>query len=241
VNKKIKQTMQAAFSAPKPTKKAAFLAALPYPRTRMLDFLLGQAGYIRKRVWLLSLTVMAAVLLLSRLPILHNTGDLLWLISSFLPFLALAGSAELARSVSCRMAELETSCRYDFSRVILARLVIIGAADVVVFIPVCVFCFGRADANPLLTGLRLFLPFLLTCALSLTALGRLRSRDGVYVSGAAACAASLANILWRGAWAGARLLPVAGIAAILLLFWTAREITKIIRKSEEVWSCSLTA
>jgi hypothetical protein len=240
VNKNIKQSLQAAFSAPTPTKKAAFLAALPYPRTRMIDFLLGQAGYIRKRVWLLALAVMAAVLLLSQLPILHDTGDLLWLVSSFLPFLALAGSTELARSVSCRMAELETSCRYDFSRVILARLIIIGAADVVVFIPICVFCFGRAEANPLLIGLRLFLPFLLTCALSLTALNRLRSRDGVYVSGAAACAVSLANILWRGAWAGAWLLP-AGIIAFLLLLWTAREIMKIVRKSEEVWSYSLTA
>jgi hypothetical protein len=240
MNRKMKQSLQAAFAAPKPTKKAAFLAALPYPRTRMIDFLLGQAGYIRKRVWLLALAVMAAVLLLPRLPVIQNAGDMLWLASSFLPFLALVGSTELARSVSCRMAELETSCRYDFSRVILARLVIIGAADVVVFIPLCVFCFDRAEASPLLTGLRLFLPFLLTCALSLTALNRLRSRDGVYVSGAAACAVSLANILWRGAWAGTWLFP-AGIVAILLLLWTAREITKIVRKSEEVWSYSLTA
>jgi hypothetical protein len=240
VNNNIKQHVQAAFAAPKPTNKAAFLAALPYPRTRMIDFLLGQAGYIRKRVWLLALAVMAAVLLLPRLSVIQDAGDLLWLTSSFLPFLALAGSTELARSVSCRMAELETSCRYDFSRVILARLIIIGAADVVVFIPVCVFCFGRAQANPLLTGLRLFLPFLLTCALSLTALNRLRSRDGIAISGAAACAVSLANILWRGAWAGSWLFP-AGVIAFLLLLWTAREIMKITKKSEELWSLSLTA
>jgi hypothetical protein len=245
VNKKMKSELRAAFGAPPPKKKVAFLAALPYPRTRYIDFLIGQAGYIRKRVWVLSLAAVAAALYSLHLSAAGSTENMLWIISSFLPFLTLAGVTELSRSASYNMAELEMCCKYSFSHVVLARLTIIGVAELAAFIPVSVVLLRYEDANLVPTGLCLFIPALLTCALSLTVLNRTRSREGSYACGAVACAVSFANSIFsynNGADFLAGNLAFFGVAFIVLLLWSAREILKLKRKSEELeWSLSLTA
>jgi len=239
VNRKIKEGIKLAFEAPEPTRKKEFLLAFEYPRTSRIDFFFSQIGYIRKRIWGISFLLVA--LALFGLPYQASENFLLWAVSSFTPFLVLIGITEIARSMSFNMAELEMSCKYNFSDIVLTRLGIIGIANAAVFILIILF-FSRENSMLYLT-IHLLTPYLMACALSLFFLNRFRGAGSIYVSSGASCAVSLISI--------ALLNPNSPILQnynwllwifLAMIAWTVFEVLKLIKRiGENEWNLSLTA
>jgi len=242
VNKKLKVDLRAAFNAPTPKRKSEFLLSVNYPKTSRCDFLLAQIGYIRKRVWIASLLAAVPSLILLSSQITENIMAFVWVVSSLLPFVALAGITEVARSVSHNMAELEISCKYGLSDIVLARLGILGCTNMIVF-AVIIMSFRIAGSIPALRlGAYMFVPFLLVCSLSLFTFNRLQSRDGIYICGVISCAVSISNAFlsnqYRIAFSGEYTM-FWGLSFVALLIWTAVEVIRLIRRTEEnQWNLS---
>lgn len=245
MSKKLKETLKTAFDAPMPIRKSEFLLSVNFPKSTRFDFLLAQIGYIRKRVWIVALLAIIPALMILFSGITENVLGLVWVVSSLLPFIALMGITEIARSASHNMAELEISCKYSFSHVILARLGIIGFTNMIMFTVVIASFRMVGGVDVLRLGTYLFVPFLLTCSLSLFALNRLRSKESAYICGGISCFVSICNAFISNQYRSAlsnEYMMFWVIAFCVLLIWTVGEIIKLIRKTEEYqWNSSLTA
>ncbi|WP_150272819.1 hypothetical protein [Paenibacillus tepidiphilus] len=116
-------------------------AALILERTRREElagrissrsFLIRQLRYIGWKVWLGHAALLLGALLLAvRIPpgAFADSWQLLAVLSTVSPLLALMGMRMLARSYACRMVELEMSTFYSLERLFLSRLCLFAAAD----------------------------------------------------------------------------------------------------------------
>ena len=245
MNTKLKKGLRATFDAPAPKRKNAFLLSLNFPKATHMAFLFAQVGYIRKRVWCITLLAVVPALIALFSSITENVLGYVWVISSLLPFIALVGITEIARSVSHNMAELEISCKYDFYHVVLARLVVLGFTNMVLF-AVVITSFSMAGSIEVIRlVVYLFVPFLLTCSLSLFSLNRLRSRESIYICGGISCFISIVNAFLSNQYRNAfsyEYMTFWGVAFCILLIWTVYETINLIRRMEETqWNLSLTA
>ena len=245
MNKKLKDDLRAAFDAPTPKRKSEFLLSVNFPKTSRYDFLLAQIGYIRKRVWIVSLLTVVPALIVFWSQITENVLSFVWVVSSLFPFIALAGITEIARSVSHNMAELEISCKYSFSNVVIARLEILGCANMIVVAIIIMSFRAAGSVDVLRLGAYLLVPFLLTCSLSLFVFNRLQSRESIYICGGISCGVSILNAFLSNSY---RIVLEGGytvfwiIAFIMLMICTIMEMIKLILRTEELkWNLSLTA
>lgn len=235
----LKKQMRAVFEPPPARGKAAFLRTVQAPQMGFGGFFLGQIRYIRKRVWLTWGGFLAL------LPLLSQTADdflrLFWLVSALLPFAALLVMAELARSSSFRMAELEMACRFTLHRVILTRMSILGAGSLMVLLGLSLLMARQPEGFALpRAALYLTCPYLTTCAGSLFALNRLPVSDALPLCGGVSLAVSLGCVLLSSVpipslpfWVG---LTLVGLALTLI------QGSRFFQKTEELpWSSSLTA
>lgn len=177
MNKTCQKLLREAFTAPPPLHKTEFLQRLPKRRISLIGFLYFQLGYIRRRIWVLNLSVLAAALLFA--PLL--AGQALWTAAALAPLMAVSLIAESGRSQRYGMSELELASRFSLRAVLFARLVILGAANLVVF-AVLIFAVGRSAGISLLqAGVYLLCPYFITACLCLWTARRIRSHDGLYV------------------------------------------------------------
>ena len=220
MNRDMKERLKEYFAAPEPERKGHFLNSLPAKPVGLSDFLLFQAAYIPKWVWGLSVLVFA--------PALVGAGflkkDMLWCISACMPILALALVAESGRSERWGMAELEMSTRFSRKSILLARLGILGLADLLLFFLLLPLAYMNGDRSLLETGIYMLCPYLLTVFLGLWASRRVHGRECAWVCGAVALGVSLGNTLMYQSiqgfyaptgfrwWAAAFVLLSAGVA-----------------------------
>ncbi len=222
------RALRAASPAPDPARKRAFLRSLPVPPVSHTAFILGQAGYVRRSVWAVSLGVFALALAVGR----TMPADGLWIGAALTPFAAMAAVTELGRPALYGMEELELASRFGLRSVTLARMGFIGLAHLVLL--VLLAALGGGDV--LRRGTYLLVPYLLTDLLCLELSRRVRGKEALYAcAGAAVLVAGLAAALharW-GAYAPRNfrwwLLALGGTAAL-----TGREYSKTIRKTEEL-------
>lgn len=220
MNRDMKERLKEYFAAPEPERKGHFLNSLPAKPVGLSDFLLFQAAYIPKWVWGLSVLVFA--------PALVGAGflkkDMLWCISACMPILALALVAESGRSERLGMAELEMSARFSLKSVLLARLGILGLADLLLFFLLLPLAYVNGDSSLLETGIYMLCPYLLTVFLGLWISRRVHGQECAWVCGAIALGVSLGNTLMYQSiqgfyaptgfrwWAAAFVLLSAGVA-----------------------------
>ena len=220
MNRDMKERLKEYFAAPEPERKGHFLNSLPAEPVGLSDFLLFQAAYIPKWVWGLSVLVFA--------PALVGAGflkkDMLWCISACMPILALALVAESGRSERWGMAELEMSTRFSRKSILLARLGILGLADLLLFFLLLLWAYVNGDSSLLETGIYMLCPYLLTVFLGLWISRRVHGQECAWVCGAVALGVSLGNTLMYQSiqgfyaptgfrwWAAAFVLLSAGVA-----------------------------
>lgn len=188
--RKMKKAVIAACTPPSPADRERFLAALPYPRLGWAGFLLAQAGYIRKRVWLSA----AAILLAGTGAIrLSPAGGMapVWLLSALIPQLAMLTAAEISRSDVFGMAEVESACRFNLPCLTGARLLVLGGGSFSAIAAASVLSGSFASCGIARAALYILAPYLAVNGISLAIFSRFSGQEGSYLSAAAALGVSL--------------------------------------------------
>lgn len=222
--------LKQAFEPPEPEWKRTFLRTLSRRRISSFSFMLAQTEYIRKWVWALSFFLLGGAFVGA----VCMEKETLWIISGMLPFAAMTAVTENFKSLLYDMEELEMAARFSFKSVVLARMGILGAGHISLFvILIPATCFS-SDCTLLQTGVYLLVPYLLTTVSCLWITRKIGSRDAMYACmGAAVCVsgltffvrmmlASLLQMQYLSGWLG-----VLGILAVLSL----REGKKMIRQA----------
>lgn len=239
MNKKIIKGLKKIYAAPKPAEKEKFLEALALEREQrdgkafgFGEFLTTQLRYIRKYNFLIGLGLFGIAL--------AGTGgmdkDILWILSAFVPFLALSAVLEGRKSARFGMEELELASRFSMKSVLMARLIILGISNVVLLGGILPGILMAGKQEVLYTGVYILFPYLLTAFFSLYLTRKVRGREGGTLCFAAAALVSLGFILLRNLYA--QFYETAYYwkwAACVLIFivLTGRECTTLIKESEE--------
>ena len=184
---KTKRLLTIAFSPPVPKRKDQFLQTYMLQKNLSLfKFIMIQASYIRKRIWILSGLVFLFALFISH----YTVNAALLAVSGILPLLAVAMVTESNRSYAYAMAELEMACRFSLKAVILARRVILGLLNILllcILSPVC----STGEVSMLRTGLYLLTPYMLSAISNLCIVRKYKSREATYGCIAVGTAVSL--------------------------------------------------
>lgn len=172
-----KDVLKDSFEAPIPTRKKAFFRSIQKPSINIFEFVSTQAPYIRKWVWGLAVLIFAVALIGAE----FLGRDMLWCVSALMPLLALAVITESGRSESYGMAEFELSTRFSLKSVVLARLVILGAATLTLFCLLVPFAYKNSGASILQTCVYMACPYLLTTFGGLWVVRKVRGREATYL------------------------------------------------------------
>ncbi|POP31445.1 hypothetical protein C3B58_16405 [Lactonifactor longoviformis] len=201
-------------------------------------FLVRQIRFLGKRVWF------SQALLLLLLCLLVNTGyNIRSGITSltFVPFLLgccsvlllTAAVPMLYRSVRFQMLETEAAARFSVSRLLLARLCIIGSGDLVMLTALLLFAIQKSGLSAGGILLYLLVPFLLTASGYLTILAHMAYRLFPYL-GSTLSACLLAGLYylkkWQPAFYGHTFTPGWGMICLILLLFCMRQVKTISRR-----------
>lgn len=230
--------LQDAFEAPPPTRKDAFMRALLPPRISNFSFMLLQAGYIRKWVWLLS----AALALLSLSAACFLEQDILQMLSALIPFVAMSAGIESGRSGIYAMAELEMASRFSLKSVLLARMGILGISHLFLLCILIPLGSLHSAVDLLQAGAYLLTPYLCTTVSGLWISRKIRGKEAFYAYIGTAAAVSIGNAYIRTSlpeYFQAGYLCRWAVLLILLAAAGIYEFTKIIEETEELrWNLS---
>lgn len=192
MNQQLKKLLQAAYEAPVPEHRQEFLERIGHfgansPKINGFRFLLTQVSYISKKAWLVSFAVFFAALGYAAL----SDKDVIWMFSAVIPFLAVTFVTESVRSEAYGMAELEMASRFSLKSLLLARMEILGLTHLLVLCLIALMGCVSSGITLLRTGVYLLVPYLLTDAAGLWIVRKIRGREGLYGSLAAAALVAL--------------------------------------------------
>lgn len=238
MRKEMRQDLKRAFEAPKPLEKQLFLKEHKGRRyyIGMDEFILRQAGYIRKSTW----TISAVVFLTGITASLTMKPETVWILSALMPFLALTIISEWMRSAAWGMFELEQAARFSFKSVLLARLGILGSINFLLFV-FCLFL-GRMQADMVLieTLVCLAIPYLTTAFLGLWIVRKTGFREMESVCLGIAAVVSVSGVLIRlcaRTLLRAKTVKWWGLTAVVLLILVIGEFYKGLEKTEAyIWN-----
>lgn len=118
-----KQALRAAFAAPPPAGKRAFVRSLPRPRPGMAALIWQQLRWLSPHAWLTAAPALLAAVCGAR----WFRADTLWVLGALTPFLAVTLVTESGRSARCGMAELEMAAAFPLHSILLARMALLSA------------------------------------------------------------------------------------------------------------------
>ena len=229
IRKQEKEMLRQMFAAPEPKRKKAFLRTLPRQEVGLGTLLLSQVAYIRKWVWAVSFLLFGSVVALSQYMKLES----IWVLSAVMPFGALLLVLEFARSTAYGMTELEMTSRFSLRTILLARMSMLGAAQLLGLIPVAMVLGMQFLKN----GVYILVPYLLTVFFGLIAVRRLPGREGMFVCGgisAFVCALCPISRLYLPNLYGAEGSKWWMLAAVLLAIVLMKEYGKTMKHLEEL-------
>ena len=192
MNRKMREAMKAAFEAPAPTRKREFLRNIPQRRMSIFSFMLSQAGYIRKQVIMLSLSIF----IMSLAGACFWKLDMLWIISAFMPLLALSAVTENSRSATYGMDELEMASRFSLRNVVLARMGIMGILHLIMLCLLMPLAYIHSIFTIMQVGVYLLIPYLVTDVTGLWLIRNMRGKEGLYAcAGLSVCISGMHCLL----------------------------------------------
>lgn len=162
--------------------KKAYRERQAAERIGFWEFLSMQLRFIGKWVWL----AQAALLLLVLLAVGRRSSSVfelrpIFLLFSFVaPLIAFVGFPEILKSYSYGMAEIEACARFSMRKLMGARMLILGLADLCCLTVILAVSTAGSGVPLLRMILYLFVPFNVTCCGCLTVLDHVRSRQGGY-------------------------------------------------------------
>lgn len=191
MNRKLKDALKDSFEAPEPVKKEEFLHNIPIPPINSFEFVCSQIAYIHKWIWAFSVLIFSVALIGAG----YLEKNMLWCISSFMPPLALTVITESGRSEAYGMAEFELSARFSLKSVVLARLGILGVANLILIGMLIPFAFLHSAVTVLQTGIYMICPYLLTVFLGLGVVRKVHGKEMIYLCTGIAIGISLGNMM----------------------------------------------
>lgn len=237
MKRQFKKQLSEAFDAPEPERKKEFLRTVPVQKMSTAEFIISQAGFIRKRIWILSAAVIIPVIYGAA----NASSDAVWIASAFIPFLALLLVSETSKSVTYGMYELEMASRFSLRSAVSARLIILGLLDLLILCIVTPLCAYFENDSVVQTGLYFAVPYLLTAFSGLQIVRKFHGRDNIYGCLAAAvlisCADGLLRFNLRSAFSPENTVWWAAAALVLavLLAGCVYRITG--KEDKEIWNC----
>lgn len=209
------------------------------PRISHWERIFTMAGYLPVWLWL----GQALLLVLCGFAAAMN-GEVLELFPLLLPLLGCLACGEIPRGLSCRMWELEQSCRYNLREVILLKTQIIGGTDLVLLLCVIGMYAGRGVSLAWCMA-KIAFPFVLAAAVYFWVLHHAGHRTSSYAVTAAGIfsalladgiAGNLCSMLEKRyvgkEWAWIAVL----LAAALLLLSLRRYLKNCDREEKQRWS-----
>lgn len=241
MNKKLRQKLKTVFNAPAPSRKNEFLSHLSYPKTDNLNFFFSQIAYIRKRFWGLSvLAIIALVLLIQVFDAVFKTVIIL---SSFSPFLVVLSVAEISKSTSYNMAEMEMSCKYNLSKITLVRLALIGSFHFILLLCMVMIFANSSEYSFLQFTLYSITPLLICAYLSLYISNHFHTKDILYICVGVAGMISMSIFLFINNFEmiyAQRFVVFWCLVFIFTVISLVKETKDFIKRSEELqWSLPL--
>ena len=241
-----------AFSVPMPHRKRQFLEYLqqenvyrentqrqkaqaanpPKASIGIVTFILSQISYIRKRVYLASLLILALAVIAANYAGTDSAGA----VAAMMPFIALCMVTESVRSETYGMAELEMASRFSIKTIMLARFGTIGFVHMIllcILIPVVVH---SAFISFIHAGIYLLVPYLAASVLECAAVRRFRGKEAISVCLAISVMVSVMNTLLKGLLLylfGSKQMIVWILLAIYLTGRTVLEYRRMIYQAEE--------
>ena len=216
--KKDLQEIRKYFEAPEPERKQAFLEKMshihvqPPGKTSIIYMAWVQFFYISKWLWTLSAFIFACIFISSR----YISEDMLWLLSAALPFIVAFSLSESMRSVIYGMREFEMSSRFTIKSVIMMRVIITGAVNMLMLLAVA----GLSGGGMCRNMLYMLVPYLSSATGGFAILRKFPSREGVYFSSAFGAVISIINLkgVYSYSWIySARYIGIWLAAVIVLL------------------------
>lgn len=193
MNRKLKKALKMALDAPEPSRKESFINSLPAPKTTIMQFYLSQIGYIRKRFWFLSILILISIYVF--IPNSINGREIAGFVSACLPLLTLTGLSEIKKSDTFNMNELEMSCKYDLSKIMLFRLSVVGMFHILLLLISCLLFKEYSQFETIRYMIYTITPFLLTSFLSLWIINHSASKDSLYICSGVTIFVSLSMFL----------------------------------------------
>lgn len=243
---------QDAFPVPTPQRKKEFLEYLKKETVYNVDvqrknaqadntvqtsigigtFLISQIAYIRKRVYLVSLLVLAFAVIAADYAVKDSVGT----VAALMPFIALCMVTESARSETYGMAELEMASQFSLKTIMLARFGTIGLVHMVLLCILIPIVGHGALISYIHAGIYLLVPYLAASVLECAAVRRFRGKEAISACMAISVMVSIINTLLRGLLLdlfGPKQIIVWILLAVYLTERTALEYRKMIYQAEE--------
>lgn len=171
-----KTELQQAFAPPPPKRKREFLRQVSRRQMTFCNFLLSQVCYLKKWVWCATALLFAVSILGAAVLSLN----MVWVIASCSPLLALTVLSENGRSERYQMEELELSTRFSLRSVLLARMAVLGIANLVLLAMLLPVALLNNTLSLLAAGLYILTPYMLTACIGLSIARKFRGKDGLY-------------------------------------------------------------
>ena len=189
-----KEQLKKIFEAPEPVGKRKFFRDMEPKPVNMCHILKVQFSYISKCSWGVAVLLFGIVVYLSH----FYEQEMLGIVLSMMPFLALVGISESVRSSVYGMEELEMSSRFSLKSILLVRMAVIGIEDILLAL---VFAwsvqgdYGRVAGQGTFfrTVIYLFVPYLLSVFGSLWIVRNFAGKDELYACAGLALAVSAAS------------------------------------------------
>lgn len=240
MNKKLKNEIAKAFHAPAPSRKTSFIRSIPRPYISTKTFMLSQIPFIKTSVWLFS----SLVLLPAVWGAYFTNENTVWVVSAFIPFLALLFITESAKSAIYGMNELEMAARFSLKSIVLARMSILGIFNVILLGILIPICHVANNISLIQTGVYLLAPYLLTTSTSLYLVRKFVNKEVLYWCMAIAVLVSGINMMLRY-MADFLFQPNDmvwwGLTVLLLLGFVVKELYQTFKKTEGIiWNFALT-
>lgn len=180
--------------------KQAYQENLLSRRIGFWEFIAMQVRFIGHWVWLAQLVLlMAALFILNRCHIgTVDMQSIFLLLSSIAPIIALVSFPEIIKSYSNNMEEIEASTRFSMRKLMGARMLILGLADLCSLTIILAVSAAGNTSLILRMILYLFVPFNLTCCACMTVIDHVKSRYTGYYCGAiyAVCMVIFLKLPW---------------------------------------------
>lgn len=243
MNHKLKQMLKKHFEAPAPQNQTLFLSSLDYPKLSMRKALLIQAGYIRRRVWIVFAVLLVAAFVTVNYVSLdeHKIG----ILSAFLPMFALVSSMEIYKSTICGMDEMELACKYSLPCITLMRFSIMGIAGMAILFGF-VLLLGGMIFDSVKNCVYLSVPYLFSVNISLKIITKIKDVNAVYLCFIVCFGVSggifLLQMLYQNIYAvlySTACFTVWVAALIVLILVLKATYVKFQKSQEEIlWSCA---